>query len=63
MAATQTYSYSGLPVPPSADPAAFQDFGRKVEGFDPETVNEKGMAEIIEMLYKVSPLLTGRRLG
>jgi hypothetical protein len=55
MAATQTYSYSGLPVPPSADPAAFKDFGRKVEGFNPDTIDDKGMAEIVEMLYKVGP--------
>ena len=52
---TQTFSYSPLSVPPSADPAAFKDFGRKVEGFNPDTVDERGMAEIIDMLYKVSP--------
>jgi hypothetical protein len=50
---TQTYTYSGLPLPPAADPAAFKDFGRKVEGFNPDTIDDKGMAEIIEMLYKV----------
>jgi hypothetical protein len=53
MAATQSYKYSGLPLPPAADPAAFKDFGRKVEGFNPDTIDEKGMAEIIDMLYKV----------
>lgn len=53
MAQTQTYTYSGLPLPPAADPAAFKDFGRKVEGFNPDTIDDKGMAEIIDMLYKV----------
>jgi hypothetical protein len=53
MAQTQSYTYSGLPLPPAADPAAFKDFGRKVEGFNPDKIDEKGMAEIIEMLYKV----------
>jgi len=56
MAQTQSYTYSGLPLPPAADPAAFKDFGRKVEGFNPDTIDDKGMAEIIDMLYKVSPL-------
>lgn len=51
---TQTYSYSPLPVPPSADPAAFKNFGRTVKGFEPDTVDQNGMAEIIDMLYKVS---------
>jgi len=57
MAATQSYTYSGLPLPPAADPAAFKDFGRKVDGFNPDTIDEKGMAEIIEMLYKVCSCL------
>ena len=57
MAQTQIYTYSGLPLPPAADPAAFKDFGRKVEGFNPDAIDEKGMAEIIEMLYKVCPIL------
>jgi len=57
MAQTQSYTYSGLPLPPAADPAAFKDFGRKVEGFNPDSIDEKGMAEIIEMLYKVCPIL------
>lgn len=52
---TQKFSYSPLTVPPSADPEAFKDFGRKVEGFNPDTVDERGMAEIVDMLYKVSP--------
>lgn len=51
---TQTFSYAPLSVPPSADPAAFKDFGRKVEGFNPDAIDEKGMAEIVDMLYKVS---------
>lgn len=57
MAATQSYTYSGLPLPPAADPAAFKDFGRKVDGFNPDTIDEKGMAEIVEMLYKVCSCL------
>lgn len=57
MTQTQTFSYSPLSVPPSADPAAFKDFGRKVEGFNPDTIDERGMSEIIDMLYKVSPRL------
>lgn len=56
MAQTQSYTYSGLPLPPAADPAAFKDFGRKVEGFNPDTIDDKGMAEIMEMLYKVCPI-------
>lgn len=52
---SQNYTYSPLQVPPTADPAAFKDFGRKVDGFNPDTMDERGMAEIIDMLYRVSP--------
>lgn len=57
MAATSHYTYSHIPLPPSANPKYFFDLGRRVEGFDASTVTEEQMAEIIDMLYKVCPLL------
>ena len=54
MTTTAAFTYSPLPLPPSANPAYFHDLGRTVEGFDPETVSEEQMDEIIDMLYRVS---------
>ncbi|KAK8849388.1 hypothetical protein IAR55_004720 [Kwoniella newhampshirensis] len=55
--ATTHFTYNPIPLPPSADPVHFKDFGRKVEGFDPAKIDDSQMEEIIEMLYKHSILL------
>lgn len=46
------FNYKPIPVPPSADPAMFKDFGRQVEGFEPDNVTSEQMEEIMDMLYK-----------
>lgn len=51
--ATTAYTYSPIPTPPSANAAAFEGFGKQVEGFNPAEMNEEGLKEIIDMLYKV----------
>jgi hypothetical protein len=48
-----TLSYSPISLPPSANPAYFKDFGRRVDGFDPASVTDEQMAEIIDSLYTV----------
>ncbi|WRT69366.1 uncharacterized protein IL334_006350 [Kwoniella shivajii] len=50
-------SFGPIPLPPSANPKYFKDFGRKVEGFDPAQMTEEQKEEIIDMLYKHSVLL------
>ncbi|ORY35067.1 taurine catabolism dioxygenase [Naematelia encephala] len=57
MAATTHFKYSPIPPPPTANPTYFAEFGRQVQGFDPSTVSEEQMNEIIDMLYKHSVLL------
>jgi len=54
---TTHYTYSPVPLPSTADPKYFADFGRIVEGYDPDNVTKEQMDEIIEMLYKHSILL------
>ncbi|OCF33372.1 taurine catabolism dioxygenase TauD [Kwoniella heveanensis BCC8398] len=49
--------FSPIPLPPSANPTYFKDFGRKVEGFDPADIKDGQMDEIIDGLYKHSVLL------
>ncbi|WVQ79542.1 hypothetical protein IAT38_001641 [Cryptococcus sp. DSM 104549] len=56
-AAPSHFTYSSIPVPASANPEFFKDFGRKVDGFDPATVTDDQMQEIVDMLYKHSILL------
>lgn len=42
-----------LPLPPSADPSKFVDFGREVRGVDPGKLTPEQFKEIEELLYKV----------
>ncbi|OWZ31670.1 taurine catabolism dioxygenase TauD [Cryptococcus neoformans c45] len=51
------FTYKPIPVPPSVDPTMFKDFGRQVEGFEPDNVTSEQMEEIMDMLYKHSILL------
>ena len=48
------FQYHPLPLPSTANPAYFKELGRRVEGFDPETVTSEQMAEIKDKLYAVS---------
>lgn len=51
-----------LPLPPSADPSKFVEFGREVKGVDPATLDPSSerFTEIHDALYKVgSPPLIG----
>ena len=43
-----------LPLPPSADPGKFIEFGREVRGVDPGKLTAEQFKEIEELLYKVS---------
>lgn len=51
--ASNHFKYKPIPIPPSADPAKFKDFGRQVEGFEPDNVTSEQMEEIMDMLYRV----------
>jgi xanthine dioxygenase len=42
-----------LPLPPSADPSRFQEFGREVKGVDPGNLSPAQFKEIETLLYKV----------
>lgn len=42
-----------LPLPPSADPTKFTDFGREVKGVNPGGLTTEQFKEIEELLYKV----------
>ncbi|KAJ3043239.1 hypothetical protein HDV00_005559 [Rhizophlyctis rosea] len=46
-----------LPLPPSADPSKFVDFGREVVGVDPGNLSKSDFAIIEELLYKYDALL------
>ncbi|KAL7424820.1 hypothetical protein Q5752_000504 [Cryptotrichosporon argae] len=56
-AAPRHFTYAPVPPSPQADPKYFQNFGRKVEGFNPDAVTKEQMDEIIEMLYRHQILL------
>ena len=43
-----------LPLPASADPSAFHDFGREVKGVDAGNLTPEQFAEVEEALYKAS---------
>jgi hypothetical protein len=43
-----------LPLPPSANPASFPEFGREVKGVHPGELTPEQFKEIEELLYKVS---------
>jgi hypothetical protein len=42
-----------LPLPPSADPSRFSNFGRQVIGLDPGNLTSSDFTEIQGLLYKV----------
>ncbi|WVW86554.1 hypothetical protein I302_108604 [Kwoniella bestiolae CBS 10118] len=54
---TSSLTFSPIPLPPSANPKYFSDFGRKVDGFDPSQMTPSQKDEIINNLYKHSVLL------
>ena len=56
MTTAPALKYSSLNLPPSANPAYFNDFGKQVEGFDMGTATEEQLKEVMDMLYKVSAL-------
>lgn len=45
-----------LPLPPSADPTKFTQFGREVIGVDPGNLSPAEFAEIERLLYTVRPI-------
>lgn len=42
-----------LPLPASADPSKFVDFGREVKGVNPGSLSPEQFEEVKEALYKV----------
>ena len=42
-----------LPLPPTADPSKFKDFGREVKGVHPGRLTDEEFKEIQQLLYKV----------
>ena len=42
-----------LPLPASADPSKFADFGREVKGIHPGKLTPEQFKEISDLLYKV----------
>ncbi|KAG8742615.1 hypothetical protein FRC10_001213 [Ceratobasidium sp. 414] len=46
-----------LPLPPSADPSKFNDFGREVVGLDAGNLTPEQFKEVEQLLYKHSALL------
>ena len=53
--ATMAIELAPLPLPPSADPSKFSEFGREVKGINPGTLTPEQFKEIEELLYKVCP--------
>ena len=49
-----------LPLPPTADPSKFNNFGREVRGVHPGRLTDEEFKEIEQLLYKVcvSPLMS-----
>ena len=45
-----------LPLPPSADPTKFTQFGREVIGVDPGNLSPVEFTEIERLLYTVRPI-------
>ena len=44
-----------LPLPASAEPSKFKDFGREVKGVNPGTLTPEEFKEIERLLYEVRP--------
>ena len=49
-----------LPLPPSADPSKFGDFGREVIGLDVGNLTPEQFKEVEELLYKVCEAIPRR---
>jgi hypothetical protein len=45
---------SPIPLPASADPSKFTNFGREVKGVNPAGLSPEHFKEILEALYKVN---------
>jgi hypothetical protein len=56
---TMAIQLSPVPLPASADPAAFADFGREVRGIDPSNLSQDQFKELEQALYKVAPIRPG----
>ena len=48
-----------LPLPSSADPSKFKDFGREVRGVHPGRLTDEEFKEIEQLLYKVCVTFPG----
>lgn len=44
-----------LPLPASADPSKFADFGREVKGVNPGALSPEEFEQVKDALYKVFP--------
>ena len=42
-----------LPLPPTADPSKFKDFGREVRGVHPGRLTDEEFKDIEQLLYRV----------
>jgi len=51
-----------LPLPASADPSQFENFGREVRGVDAGNLTEEDLKQIEEALYKVRCSLSSASL-
>lgn len=60
--ATMTIEVTSLPLPPTADPSKFAEFGREVKGVNPGTLTAEQFKEIEELLYKVCSALNLERV-
>ena len=59
LSATMAIELTPLPLPASADPSYFVDFGREVKGVNPGELTPAQFAEIHGALYKVgSPVIS-----
>lgn len=51
--ATMAIELAPLPLPPSADPSKFTEFGKEVKGVNPGELTPEQFKEIEKLLYKV----------
>ena len=59
---TMTIETFPLPLPPTADPSEFKDFGREVKGVHPGRLTDEEFEEIEQLLYKVCITVTSSLL-
>ena len=50
---TMAIAVAPLPLPPSADPSRFADFGKEVKGVNPGALTPEEFKEVEQLLYKV----------